>query len=156
MAQTIVAPLDAGSFRFGILAARFNEFITARLVDGALDCLKRHGGKDDAITVAWVPGSFEIPLAAKKAAESGRFDALLALGCLIRGQTPHFDYVASETAKGISNVSLATGVPIAFGIITAQTLEQAVDRAGAKMGNKGADAALAAIEMAGLLRLLSK
>lgn len=156
MPHVISAKLDAAGRRFALVAARFNEFITARLIDGALDALTRHGADPARITQVWVPGAFEIPLAAQKLAQSGRCDAVICLGCVIRGQTPHFDYVAGEAAKGIAQVALATGVPVIFGVVTADTLEQALDRAGAKHGNKGADAALAAIEMVNLLPQLAR
>jgi 6,7-dimethyl-8-ribityllumazine synthase len=139
--------LDAKAKSFGITVSRFNEFITQKLLEGALDCLRRHGADDDKITIAWVPGSFEIPYAASKMAQSKKFDAVIALGAVIRGQTPHFDYIANEVAKGIARISLDTGVPAIFGVITADTLEQAIERAGTKAGNKGWDAALSAIEM---------
>ena len=155
MAKTISAKLDAGTHRFALVASRFNEFITSRLLSGAIDALERHGADQENITQVWVPGSWEIPLAARKLAASGDYAAVICLGCVIRGQTPHFEYVAAEVAKGIAHVSLETGVPVTFGIITADSLEQAVDRAGTKSGNKGADAALAAVEMANLLPLLS-
>jgi 6,7-dimethyl-8-ribityllumazine synthase len=138
------------------VAARFNEFITGKLVSGAIDALVRHGADAEKITQVWIPGAFEIPLAAQKLARSGDYDAILCVGCVIRGQTPHFDYVAGEAAKGVAQVALSTGVPISFGVITSDTLEQAIDRAGGKVGNKGADAAVAAIEMANLLRALGK
>lgn len=156
MAQTLSAKLDAASQRFAIVVSRFNEFIAAKLLDGATDTLIRHGADAASITTVWVPGAFEIPLAAKKLADSGRYAAVLALGCVIRGQTPHFEYIANEVTKGVAQVSLATEVPIALGVITADTLEQAIDRAGGKHGNKGTDAARTAIEMANLLALLSK
>lgn len=156
MPRVISAKLDASSDRFAIVASRFNEFITAKLIDGATDTLIRHGAKESAITCVWVPGSWEIPLAASKLAASGQFAAVICVGCVIRGQTPHFEYVAGEAAKGIAQASLSAGVPISFGVITAESLEQAIDRAGGKAGNKGADAALAAIEMANLLPLLSR
>jgi len=156
MPHVISAKLDAAGRRFALVAARFNEFITTRLIDGALDTLTRHGADPACITQVWVPGSFEIPLAAQKLAQSGRCDAVICLGCVIRGQTPHFDYVAGEAAKGIAQVALATGVPVIFGVVTADTLEQAIDRAGAKHGNKGADAAAAAIEMVNLLPQLAR
>lgn len=139
---------------FAIAATRFNEFITSKLVSGALDTLTRHGVKDDAICVAWAPGAFELPLLVKKLAESGRYDAIIALGCVIRGATPHFDYVAGECAKGIGMLSLQTGLPILFGVLTTDTIEQAIERAGTKAGNKGVDAAMAAIEMADLMEQL--
>ncbi|MCH8804492.1 MAG: 6,7-dimethyl-8-ribityllumazine synthase [Planctomycetes bacterium] len=156
MAQTLSAKLDATSQRFAIVVSRFNELIGTKLLDGATDTLIRHGAEPADITHVWVPGAFEIPLAAKKLATSGRYAAVLALGCVIRGQTPHFDYIANEVTKGVAQVSLATEVPIALGVITADTLEQAIDRAGGKHGNKGTDAARTAIEMANLLALLSK
>lgn len=154
MSTVISAQLDAAPHRFALVVARFNEFITGRLVSGAIDELVRHGAPETAITQAWVPGSWEIPLAAQKLARSGKFAAVICLGCVIRGQTPHFDYVAAEVSKGIAHVALDTGVPVTFGIITADSLEQAIDRAGAKSGNKGADAARSAIEMANLLASL--
>ena len=140
--------------RFGIVVSRFNEFITSKLLTGAIDALKRHGCEDDNITCVHVPGSFELPFMANKLAESGSYDAVICLGCVIRGQTPHFEYIASEVAKGTAQVGLSTGVPVAFGVITSDTLEQAVERAGSKAGNKGADAALSAIELTNLLRQL--
>lgn len=140
--------------KFGIVAGRFNAFITEKLIDGAVDTLKRHGVADDAITLAWTPGAFEIPLVVQKMAASGKYDAVLALGCVIRGGTPHFDYVAGEAAKGVGQVTLNTGVPVLFGILTTDTIEQAIERAGTKAGNKGADAAMAAIEMIDLLEKL--
>lgn len=144
--------LNAEGFRFAIVASRWNDFITARLVDGAVNALKRLGADDDAVEVYRVPGAFEIPLFARKVAESGRFDAIICLGTIIRGQTPHFDYVAGEVAKGIAQVGRTTGVPVLFGIVTADTLEQAIDRAGAKLGNKGFESALAAVELVNLYR----
>lgn len=156
MTEVISAPLDAAPHRFALVVARFNEFITSRLVSGAVDELTRHGAAPDHLTQVWVPGSWEIPLVAQKLAMSGRFAAILCLGCVIRGQTPHFEYVAAEVAKGIAQVSLASGVPVTFGIVTADSLEQAIDRAGAKTGNKGADAARAAIEMANLMAVIQK
>lgn len=136
--------------KMGVVVSRFNELLSNRLLSGAQDALTRHGVSADDVDVAWVPGSFEIPIAAHRLAASGRYDAVLALGVIIRGGTPHFDYVASETAKGVAQASLATGVPVMFGVITADSIEQAVERAGTKSGNKGWDAALAAIEMAKL------
>jgi 6,7-dimethyl-8-ribityllumazine synthase len=156
MSEVISAKLDAGPHRFALAAARFNEFVTARLVDGAIDELTRHGAAAGNITQVWVPGAWELPLVAQKLAATGRYAAVLCLGCVIRGQTPHFEYVAGEVAKGIAQVSLSTGVPVTFGVVTADSLEQAIDRAGAKTGNKGADAARAAIEMANLLAALPK
>jgi 6,7-dimethyl-8-ribityllumazine synthase len=152
MVQTIQGSYHGKGLRFGIVLSRFNEFIAGRLLEGALDALRRHEVADDDITVVRVPGSWEIPLAAKRLAESGRHDAVLCLGVLIRGQTPHFDYIAAEAAKGVAHASMETGVPLLFGIVTAENLEQAIDRAGAKSGNKGFDAALAGLEMANLLR----
>ena len=137
--------------RFAIVVSRFNEFITSKLLTGAIDALERHGCDPENITCVHVPGALELSFMAKKLAESGAFDAVICLGCVIRGQTPHFDYVASEAAKGIAQVGLATGVPTTFGVITADTLEQAVERAGSKAGNKGADAAMSAIELTNLL-----
>jgi len=151
MAQRWVGNLLVTKQRFAIVVSRFNEFITARLLAGAIDALERHGCPAGQITEVWVPGSWEIPLTAKKLASSGRFDAVICLGCVIRGHTPHFEYVAAEVAKGVAAVGLETGVPTIFGVITADTIEQAVERAGTKEGNKGADAALAAIEMTNLL-----
>jgi 6,7-dimethyl-8-ribityllumazine synthase len=156
MPEVISAKLDAAPFRFAIAVARFNEFITSRLVEGALDELTRHGANLDNVTQVWVPGSWELPLVASKLAASGRYAAVLCLGCVIRGQTPHFDYIAAEVAKGVAQVSLTTGVPVSFGVITADSLEQAIDRAGTKSGNKGADAARGAIEMANLLAVIPK
>jgi 6,7-dimethyl-8-ribityllumazine synthase len=156
MTEVISANLDAAPHRFALVVARFNEFITARLVDGAADELVRHGAKPDHVTQVWVPGSWEIPLVAQKLAAGGTYAAVICLGCVIRGQTPHFDYVAAEVAKGVAQASLSTGVPITFGVITADSLEQAIDRAGAKTGNKGADAARAAVEMANLLAMIQK
>lgn len=143
--------LIASGKKFAIVVSRFNEFITSKLLGGALDCLARHGGEDEGIDVFWVPGSFEAPVMALHAAQSGRYDAIICLGAVIRGATPHFDYVAAEAAKGIAHVGMATGVPAIFGVITTDTVEQAIDRAGTRTGNKGAEAALAAVEMANLL-----
>ena len=154
MARMVEGNLTAKGFAFGIVASRFNEFITARLLDGALDALRRHGADEDKITVVRVPGSFEIPLVAKRMAASRQYDAVVCLGTVIRGATPHFDYIASEVAKGVAMAGLETGVPIAFGVLTTDSIEQAVERAGTKAGNKGFDAACAAIEMANLLRVL--
>ena len=148
--------LVADGLRFGIVVARFNEFITNRLLGGAMDALLRHGADEERIDVAWVPGAFEIPLAAAKMASSGRYDAVICLGAIIRGATPHFDYVAAEASKGIAKVGLDTGVPVIFGVITADTIEQAIERAGTKAGNKGWDAALSAIEMSDIMRKLSE
>ena len=144
--------LVAKGLKFAIVISRFNEFISTRLLDGAMDALKRHDADMKSVDVAWVPGSFEIPLTASKLAESGRYDAVICLGAVIRGSTPHFEYVAAEVSKGIARVTLEKGVPAAFGVITADTIEQAVERAGAKQGNKGWQAALTAVEMANLLK----
>jgi len=138
--------------KFGLVISRFNEFITNKLLEGALDALKRHGVDENDIEVALVPGSFEIPLIAKRLAQSKRYDAVICLGTVVRGGTPHFDYIATEVTKGIAQVGLETGLPVVFGVITADTLEQAIERAGTKMGNMGFDAAKNAIEMANLLR----
>ena len=138
--------------RIGIVAARFNEFITNKLVSGAIDALTRHGASAENMTMAWVPGAFEIPLAAQKMASSGKFDAVICLGAVIRGSTPHFDYVSNEVTKGVAHVGLQTGVPTVFGVLTTDTIEQAIERAGTKAGNKGFDAAMTAIEMANLLK----
>ena len=146
--------LLARDLRFAIIAARFNDFVVEPLIRGALDALKRHGVADKQIEIVRVPGAFEIPIVARKLALAHRYEALIALGCVIRGQTPHFDYVAGECAGGIARIALESGVPIAFGVLTTDTAEQAVDRAGGKAGNKGADAALVALEMANLLRRL--
>ena len=148
--------LTAEGLRFGIVVSRFNEFITSKLLEGALDALKRHGADMDGTEVAWVPGSFEIPLVAQKMARSGRYNAVICLGAVIRGSTPHFDYIAAEVTKGVATVSLSTGVPVVFGVITTDSIEQAIERAGTKMGNKGADAAVTAIEMANLMRELDR
>ncbi|RKY63138.1 MAG: 6,7-dimethyl-8-ribityllumazine synthase [Candidatus Latescibacterota bacterium] len=154
MPKVVQGHLKAEGRRFGIVVSRFNEFITTRLLEGALDCLSRHGAKDEDITVLWVPGSFEIPVTAKKLAESGRYDALICLGAVIRGDTPHFEYIASEVAKGTAQVALSTGCPVSFGVLTTDTVEQAIERAGTKAGNKGWHAALSAIEMADLFSRL--
>ena len=137
--------------RVGIVASRFNEFITSRLLSGALDCLRRHEVPEDDITVAWVPGAFEIPLIASRMAASGRCDAVICLGAVIRGSTSHYDYVCSEVSKGIAHTSLATGVPVMFGVLTTENIEQAIERAGTKAGNKGYDCAAGAIEMVNLI-----
>lgn len=135
---------------FGIIISRYNNFITKRLLDGAIDGLIRHGVKEEDVDIFWVPGACEIPAAALKAAQSGKYDAVICLGAILRGETPHFDYVANESAKGIAHVGLSTGIPTIYGVITTETLEQAIDRAGAKTGNKGAEAAISAIEMVNL------
>ena len=146
--------LTASGKSFAIAVSRFNDLVTARLLEGALDCLARHGANDETIEVAWVPGAFELPLAAKKLAATGRFDAVICLGAVIRNATPHFDFVASETAKGIARVGLDSGVPVIFGVLTTDTVEQAVERAGVRSGNRGWDAALNAVEMAALINKL--
>ncbi|MBQ43462.1 MAG: 6,7-dimethyl-8-ribityllumazine synthase [Gemmatimonadetes bacterium] len=147
--------LAAGGSHFAIVVSRFNELITSKLLAGALDCLKRHGCGEEDIEVAWVPGAFELPLVAQKLARSGRFDVVICLGAIVRSDTPHFEYVAGEAAKGIGQVGLDTGVPVTFGVITADNVEQAIERAGVRSGNRGWDAALNAIEMANLLKGLS-
>ena len=152
MARMIEGQLNAEGKKFGIVVSRFNEMISKSLLSGAFDCLARHGANEDEITVAFVPGSFEIPMTAKKMAESKKYDAVICLGAVIRGATPHFDYVAAEVSKGIASVSMDSGVPVIFGIITSDSIEQALERAGTKSGNKGWDAALSAIEMADLIK----
>jgi 6,7-dimethyl-8-ribityllumazine synthase len=142
--------------KFGVVVSRFNEFITSRLLEGARDGLARHGVKEDDIEVAWTPGSFEIPLIAKRMAESGKYSAVICLGAVVRGGTPHFEYIAAEVTKGIAQVGLQTDMPVIYGIITADTLEQAIERAGTKMGNAGFNAAVTAIEMANLTRSLTR
>ncbi len=138
--------------RFGLVVSRFNEFITKKLLEGAQDALLRHGVREDDIEIAWTPGSFEIPLIAKKLAQTKQYDAVVCLAAVVRGGTPHWEYIAAEVAKGIANVGLETGLPVIYGVITADTLEQAIERAGTKAGNKGFDAAMSAIEMVNLLR----
>ncbi len=155
MTTTIEGSLvSGGNDRYGIVAGRFNGFITESLLKGALDGLRRHGVDEDRIDVVWVPGAFEIPLVARKMAASGRYDAVICLGCVIRGATPHFDYVAGEAASGIAAAARDTGVPVIFGVLTTENLEQAIERAGTKAGNRGWDAALAALEMADVMRRL--
>ena len=149
--RTIEGKLIAKDGKFGIIVGRFNEFIGGKLLDGALDGLKRHGVSEDNIEIVWVPGAYEIPLVSKKMAKTKNYDAILCLGAVIRGETPHFDYVSSEVSKGIANVSIDTEVPIIFGVLTTDTIQQAIERAGTKAGNKGFDAALSAIEMTNLL-----
>ena len=150
--QVFEGNLVAKKIHVGIVAARFNEFITSKLLSGALDGLKRHNVEDDDISVAWVPGAFEIPLVASKMAQSGKYDAVICLGAVIRGSTTHYDYVCSEVSKGIANVSLQTGVPVMFGVLTTENIEQAIERAGTKAGNKGYDCAVGAIEMVNLMQ----
>ena len=155
MPKTIQGELNAKGMKFGIIASRFNDFITARLVDGAMDGLVRHGASDADIEVVRVPGAFEIPLAAQRMARAKRYDAILCLGAVIRGATPHFEYVSAEVSKGVASVSLETGVPVIFGVLTTDTIEQAIERAGTKSGNKGWDAACSAIEMVSLMKQMS-
>jgi 6,7-dimethyl-8-ribityllumazine synthase len=150
MPKVLEGVIQAEGYRFGIVLSRFNAFITDKLLEGALDCLERHGADMDAVTVVRVPGAFEIPLASLKMAQRGDLHAVIALGAVIRGATPHFNYISNEVAKGIAAASLQTGVPITFGVITSDTLEQAIERAGTKAGNKGWDAAISAIEMVNL------
>ena len=152
--NTLEGKLLAEGQRVGIVAARFNEFITSKLLGGAIDAFVRHGGDDNNVDVAWVPGAFEIPLVAKKMAKSGRYDAVICLGAVIRGATPHFDMVANEATKGVASVGLQTEVPVIFGILTTDSIEQAVERAGTKAGNKGFDAMTTAIEMVNLLKAI--
>jgi 6,7-dimethyl-8-ribityllumazine synthase len=147
--------LDASALRIAIVVSRFNETITRQLLEGARDCLRRHGADDRALVVAWVPGAFEIPLAAQRLARSGQYDAVICLGAVIRGATAHFEHVAGQAAAGVARVALETGIPVIFGILTTDTIEQALERSGIKAGNKGFDAALAAIEMASLLGQIS-
>ena len=152
MPNCVEGNLDGKGLRFGIVVSRFNSFISERLLEGAVDALKRHGVADGDVTVARIPGAFEIPLTAQAMAASRKYDAVICLGAVIRGSTPHFEYVSSEVSKGIATVSLATGVPVAFGVLTTDTIEQAIERAGTKSGNKGFDAAMSAIEMVNLYR----
>lgn len=154
MSYVFEGNLIGTGLKIGIVTGRFNEFISGKLLSGALDALKRHGVEDDAVSVAWVPGAFEIPFAAQKMAESGKYDAVITLGAVIRGATPHFDYVAGEAAKGVAAISLKTGVPTIFGVLTVDTIEQAIERAGTKAGNKGWEAAVTAIEMANLTKAI--
>ncbi|MCX7598498.1 MAG: 6,7-dimethyl-8-ribityllumazine synthase [Armatimonadetes bacterium] len=154
MPKTIEGHLDATGLRVGIVVSRYNDFITRRLLDGAMDGLLRHGAKEEDISVAVVPGSFELPVVAKKMAESGKYDAVIALGAVIRGGTTHHQYVAAEAAKGLAQVALKTGVPVIFGVVTSDSLEQALERAGARLPNRGFEAAMSAIETANLLRQL--
>jgi len=152
MTKTFEGNISAEGLRFAIVVSRFNEFISSKLVGGALDALQRHGAKEEQIALVKVPGAFEIPMTAQRLARSGNYDAIICLGAVIRGATPHFDYVASEVSKGIAQVALDTGIPVAFGVLTTDSLEQAIERAGAKSGNKGWDAAMAAMEMANLFK----
>ncbi|MEK5215184.1 6,7-dimethyl-8-ribityllumazine synthase [Psychrobacillus sp. FSL H8-0487] len=155
MVKTIEANLIGTDLKVGIVVGRFNDFINAKLVDGAIDGLKRHGVVEESIEVAWVPGVFEVPFIAKKMADSQKYDAIIGLGTVIRGSTTHYDYVCNEAAKGIAQVGLQTGVPVIFGIVTTESIEQAIERAGTKVGNKGYDAAVSAIEMANLLKVMA-
>lgn len=152
MKKIIEGNLIGTGLRVAVVVARFNEFITNRLLSGAEDALNRHGVNEDDVTVAWVPGAFEIPIVAKRLADSGKYDAVIALGTVIRGATPHFDYVNSEVAKGVANSALQSGIPVIFGVLTTDTIEQAIERAGTKAGNKGWESAVSAIEMANLFR----
>ena len=152
--KIVAGKLDATGMRVAIVVGRFNDFVAQRLLEGSVDALVRHGASEEDLTVVWVPGSFEIPLAAQELADLGRHDAIICLGVVIRGETPHFDYVAGEASRGVGGIGLKARIPTAFGIVTTETLEQAIDRAGGKHGNKGADAALAAVEMVSLLRSL--
>ena len=154
MAKIIEGQFQVENKRFAIVVSRFNHFITTKLLDGALDALHRHNVADDNITIAYTPGAYEIPLIAQKFAESKNYDAVISLGVIIRGETPHFDYIASEVAKGIAQINLQTGVPVIFGVQTTDNIEQAIDRAGAKQGNKGFEAAMSAMEMISLLGLI--
>ena len=156
MARILEGELTAKNRRFAIIVSRFNELIGRKLLEGALDCLNRHEAAENSIDIIWVPGAFEIPLAAKKAAESGAYDSVICLGAVIRGETPHFDFVAAETSKGIAQAGMQTGVPVIFGVITTDTVEQAVNRAGTTAGNRGFDAAMAAIEMSNLIGKIGK
>ena len=150
--KTLEGKLTAKNMKIAIVVARFNEFITSKLLSGCVDCLIRHEAADEDLTVAWVPGAFEIPMAAKKLAESGKYDAVICLGAVIRGATPHFDYVCAEASKGIAQVSMQTGVPVAFDVLTTENIQQAVERAGTKAGNKGVDCAMTAMEMVNLFK----
>lgn len=153
--KTLEGKLVASGLKVGIVAARFNEFIVSKLVSGAIDGLTRHDVSDDDITVAWVPGAFEIPLIAKQMANSGKYDAVICLGAVIRGATSHYDYVCNEVSKGVAQVSLSANIPVLFGVVTTENIEQAIERAGTKAGNKGYDCALSAIEMANLMRVIN-
>jgi 6,7-dimethyl-8-ribityllumazine synthase len=154
MMNVLEGKLISKDIKVGIVAARFNEFITSKLISGALDALKRHEVQEEQVDLAWVPGAFEIPLIASKMAHSGKYDAVICLGAVIRGSTTHYDYVCSEVSKGIAHVSLDSGIPVMFGVLTTENIEQAIERAGTKAGNKGFDCAMAAIEMVNLLREL--
>jgi len=155
MTKIIEGELLAKDLKFALIVSRFNNFITSKLLDGAMDAIIRHGGSEENIEIVWVPGAFEMPVAAKKLAETKKYDAIICLGAVIRGATPHFEYIASEVAKGLANISIDLTIPISFGVLTTDTLEQAIERAGTKAGNKGFDAAMSAIEMANLFKKLS-
>lgn len=154
MVKVLEGNLSAAGMKFGLVVSRFNEFITGKLVDGAVDCLKRHGASVDNIDVAWVPGAFEIPQVTRKMAQNKEYDAVICLGCVIKGDTPHFDYIAAEVSKGIAMVGMESKMPVVFGVLTTDSIEQAIERAGTKAGNKGFDAAASAIEMANLFKKL--
>ncbi|MNE51311.1 6,7-dimethyl-8-ribityllumazine synthase [compost metagenome] len=154
MARIFEGNLVSEGLKYGVVVGRFNEFISSKLLGGALDAFKRHGAQEEDVDVAWVPGAFEIPLIAQKMAESGKYDAVITLGAVIRGSTPHFDYVCNEAAKGVAAIALKTGVPTIFGVLTVDSIEQAIERAGTKAGNKGYEAAASAIEMANLTKQL--
>lgn len=156
MANTIEGNLSAAPYAFGIVASRFNEFITKRLLDSALNCLRRHGAAEESIDIIYCPGAFEIPELAQRLAGSGKYDAIICLGCVIRGETPHFEHVANAVSTGVARVALESKMPVIFGVLTTDNLEQAIERAGAKSGNKGWDAAMAAIEMADLRKKVTK
>jgi 6,7-dimethyl-8-ribityllumazine synthase len=156
MGRVFEGHLIDDAFSFAIVVSRWNEFITSKLLGGAQDALRRHGVDDSRVDLAWAPGSFEIPIVAQRLARTGRYQAVICLGAVIRGATPHFDYVAAEVSKGVANVGLQTGVPIIFGVLTTDSIEQAIERAGTKAGNKGFEAAVAAIEMASLLRAVER
>jgi len=154
MARVIEGSMVDCGGRFAVVVSRFNDFITSRLLEGAMGCLRRHGVNVDEVTVAWVPGAVEIPVVVKRLAESGKYDAIITLGCVIRGATAHFDYVAGEVSKGIAGVTMSTGVPVSFGVLTTDNIEQAIERAGTKMGNKGIEAAASALEMVSLIKTI--
>ena len=153
--KTIEGKLDATGLKVGIVVSRFNEFITGKLLGGAVDCLKRNNADEENITVAWVPGAFEIPATARRLVQSKKYDAVICLGTVIRGSTPHFEYVSAEVSKGVAQVSMTADIPVIFGVLTTDSIEQAIERAGTKSGNKGFDAAMSAIEMANLFRQIS-
>ena len=154
MPRTIIGKLKGEGIRVAMVAGRFNEFITNKLVEGATDCLVRHGVSEEDITLVWCPGAYEMPLVAQKMVETGKYDTVICVGAVIRGQTPHFDYIASQVSRGLAQVNLASGIPVMFGVITSDTIEQAIERAGTKSGNKGFDAASGALEMVNLLRAI--